>query len=243
MTLPYWLREAVAACNEPSSPEFPRKMDGVSRALNVYVVETIKGLTYEKVDAWLAAVQGRQTHKYVKRHMHGCMAPAVGESGFLFCDGADRPHVRRFTVAHELGHYVLEHLLPRQRAHRALGKPALKIFDGGQQPPAADALYGILGNITLRPSSFMDRDAQGDPERGEIDEAEYRADRVAFELLAPEEHVLPRVKGLSRTQAVAVLETEFGLPDTKARAYAHLLLGSEHPGFRIREYLGEGDDE
>lgn len=241
MTIPYWLKEAVAACKQPYSPGFPRKMDGVSRALNVFVEDEIRGLTYDKVDAWLARLEGRRAHAYVKRHMHGCMVPDE-DRGYIFCDGADPIHVQRFTVAHELGHYVLEHLLPRQRALRAFGKPALKIFDGGKQPPAADALYSILSDVSLRPSSFMDRNAQGEPDRGEIDEAEYRADRVAFELLAPEEYVLPKLKGLPRAQAVAVLESEFGLPDTKARAYAHLLLGTEHPGFRIREYLGEGGD-
>jgi Zn-dependent peptidase ImmA (M78 family) len=238
---PRWLQEAVAACKEPYSPSFPRMMNRVWVLLVVHV-EPMPQITPEKVKTWLSKAGLRVDHSYFERHMHGCMA-ADGGFGFIFYDSTDEAHVQNFTVAHELGHFVLEYLLPRERAQLALGERALQVFDNGHEPSAGEALYSILGGIPLNQDSVMDRSAEGEIERGAIDEAEYRADRVAFELLAPAEYVLPRMKGLSREEAVTLLETQFGLPRLKARAYAHLLLGSENQGFCIRKYLGGEDDE
>ncbi|EPX57064.1 hypothetical protein D187_006818 [Cystobacter fuscus DSM 2262] len=235
------MQEAVAACKEPYSPSFPRVMNRVW-VLRVVHVERIPRITPEKVKIWLSKLGFRVDHSYFDRHMHGCMAVGRG-FGFIFCDSTDEAHVQNFTVAHELGHFVLEYLLPRERAQLALGESALQVFDKGREPSAGDALYSILAGVPLQQESVMERSDEGEIERGTIDEAEYRADRVAFELLAPAKYVLPRVKGLPRDEAVALLETQFGLPRLKARAYAHLMLGSEHQGFCIRKYLGEEDDE
>jgi Zn-dependent peptidase ImmA (M78 family) len=205
-------------------------------------VEPLARITPEKVKDWLSQCGLRVEHSSFERHMHGCMAAAEG-TGFIFYDSTDEAHVQRFTVAHELGHFVLEHLLPRERALHALGESALQVFDKGRDPPPGDALYSILAGVPLHQESVMERSAEGEIDKGAIDEAEYRADRVAFELLAPAEYVLPRVKGLPREEVVALLELQFGLPRLKAHAYAHLLLGSEHQGFCIRKYLGGEDDE
>jgi hypothetical protein len=68
-----------------------------------------------------------------------------------------------------------------------------------------------------------------------IARAEVDADRLAFELLAPESDVLPRVERIperERREAVeALLQERYGLPATPATHYATLLVPESSPSF------------
>jgi hypothetical protein len=97
---------------------------------------------------------------------------------------------------------------------------------------------------------LMDRTPSGTIGCGRISGSEFRADRLAFELLAPEEAVLAEASasgfastaGDDAAAARAVLVEVFGLPVPSARQYAHFLttVGERRPS--IRSWLGMDSD-
>jgi len=141
--------------------------------------------------------------------------------GFLFLDANDPPAERRFSVAHEVAHFLRDCDDLRRRAVRALGPVALEILDG-RRPTADERIAALLRNLSLGPHAhLMSRTAAGRPADDAEREAERRADRLAFELLAP--------AGLLAEEAafsalVVRLEAAFGLPPAAAREYAQQLL-------------------
>jgi hypothetical protein len=239
--IPPWVQEAVKACKLPPSSSFPRRMDKLWM-LPVTVVR-LPGLTTQRVEEWFSARQLRVEASTFVRELHGCMVAQEGK-GFLFYDPSDSEEVQTFTLAHEIGHFVLDHLLPRAKAVEAQGKSILPVLNGRRPATTEESLSAVLSRAPLNfQIRLMDRSASRAITQGRIDAAEYRADRVAFELLAPAEHVWPRVRGLPRAEATAVLKSQFGLPPGKARTYARRLLGPEKKGFSLREYLGMEEEE
>jgi hypothetical protein len=237
----HWLEEAVRACKLPPAATFPRRMDKLW-VLPVTVVR-LPELTPQRVRDWFSQRKLEVGAPTFERELHGCMVAEEGK-GFLFCDSTDPVDVQHFTLAHEVGHFVLEHLLPRARAVGALGKDILPVLNGQRQPSSQEAVSAFISQVPLGTLvRLMDRDSSGAIATGRIDIAEHRADLVAFELLAPAKHVLPRIRGLPRAKVNAVLESHFGLPARKARAYARILLGPKERGFSIREYLDEEEGD
>ena len=138
-------------------------------------------------------------------------------SGFLFLDANDPPDERRFSVAHEVAHFLRDFDDLRRRAIRALGPVALEILDG-RRPTADERIAALLRNLSLGPHAhLMSRTAAGRPADDAEREAEQRADRLAFELLVPAELLAGETTLASR------LETAFGLPRAAAREYAEQL--------------------
>jgi hypothetical protein len=227
-----WLREAVKDCGLPASAVFPRDLaEDIPLVLPLTVVP-LPGLTPRRGLEWLVS------HKCA----HGGLVPtndlkhgftvAHAGVGVLFLNSADPPDEQRFTLAHEVAHFVLDHLQPRSRAVHARGKSILPVLDGRQEPTVADQLFSVLERIPYRThSNFMDRNDKRLPRTGQVMESEQRADRLAFELLAPRQELLPLLNHAGREELEAELISRFGLPVAEARTYARWLL-SERPSRR-----------
>lgn len=218
-----WLQEAVKACRLPSVPSLELLLKRVGVLLPL-LLEAQPGLTSGHVRLWL--MKNRRAHGALpgkSRRLHGCMVAHAGK-GVLFYDSADDENQQRFTLVHELAHFVLDHQLPRARAVRVFGRDILPVLDGRSVPSPHESLFSVLERIPLGVQvRLMERNASGDPCTGRAMEAELRADRLAFELLAPEEEVLPLLRNASREEAGAELVSRFGFPEREARAYVRLL--------------------
>src|SRR5205814_1190745 len=70
---------------------------------------------------------------------------------------------------------------------------------------------------------LMERDGQGNPASAAIAAAEERADRLAYELLAPAEHVLATHRRPDRRDLTGTLQASYGLPALQAARYARIL--------------------
>jgi hypothetical protein len=68
------------------------------------------------------------------RRLRGCLVAYHG-CGLILLDAADPPDERRFTLAHELAHFVIDYLAPRQRAVDALGAAILPVLENGAWQP------------------------------------------------------------------------------------------------------------
>lgn len=174
------------------------------------------------------------------RRLRACLLARAG-GGTILVDANDSPQEQRFSLAHELAHFLRDYWRQRQRASRRLGPRILEVLDGKRPPEEHERLHGLLGRVSTAPHThLMTRDATGTP-TGAVALAEDEADRLAYELLAPaeavlgtlrdpgfrlaNEGVLPRLEHQAlRTKVVALLDSTFGLPTLQAVRYtAHLL--------------------
>jgi hypothetical protein len=239
-----WLDEAVKASRLPPATMFPRELaDEVELYLPVSLVP-LPGLSCHQVRDWLARRNNfRVDVPEQDRPIHGCMVAHRG-LGFIFCEERDPAEVRRFTLAHEVAHFVLDYLLPRMKALAAFGEDIRPVLDGERPLGVLAGLSAMLKRIPLGVQvRLMDRDSSGAICSGKVDAVEHRADRLAFELLAPAAQALPLLAGLPRTRATEELASRFGLRRRDAEAYARVLLGPEHRPFSIQKYFPDGEEE
>lgn len=180
------------------------------------------------------------------RRLRACLIARVGY-GFIFLDGSDADDERRFSLAHELAHFILDYLDPREKVLEFLGDAGHEILDGQRAPTAEERLRGVLHSVKLNIYlHLMERTSTGIVERFQVLKAEDRADRLALELLAPQKSVLARLaeKGVDWRSATAhtlVRETlmqEFGLPEAVAEPYGQMLVMHQQQPTSFRQWLG-----
>jgi hypothetical protein len=215
----FWQR-----CGEPET--YPRSLvQSVSIALPIALI-FLPRLHLSKLESWL---QQRDIHYQFRcqdRVLRGCLV-AFGGQGFVFVEGADPDDERRFTIAHEVAHFMLDYWLPREKAAKLLGPEITDVFDGLRSPTFAERVHALLANLNAGVhTDLMERSNATD----EVWKVEDCADRVAMALLAPPDAVLesadvsaPRFE--QRRQATeAALCNQFGLPACIAHSYAYTLL-------------------
>lgn len=161
------------------------------------------------------------------RSVHGCIVVLAGH-GILFVDGADNAAELRFTIAHEIGHFLADHLLPRRKALAHYGDDILDVLDAKRQPTERERWSSILGGLQLDGyRSYLPR-GEGDDSGLELWRVESRADRIGAALLAPPGLVLSAARGYGyserRKNAIHALTSTFGLPLAPAIQYAEALL-------------------
>ncbi|MBU8897914.1 ImmA/IrrE family metallo-endopeptidase [Corallococcus sp. M34] len=239
-----WLKQAVAVSGLIPPKTFPR--DLMLEAPHVLPITFVglRGLTVAGIEQWLARRGLNCPVGSTSRKVHGLMVSHRG-AGILFHDLDDAEDERRFTVAHELAHFVLEQRLPRARAARRFGPGIHAVLDDQRPPTPAESVSAMIDHTPLSPQlDLLERGAQGEILQGHIRKAERRADQLAFELLAPANRALDVVNGTSADEGVAKLTQTFGLPREAAERYACLLRPSLHaPRFSMAEFLNGTEDD
>jgi hypothetical protein len=228
-----WLADAAESFWERAGrvPPFPRDLDAiVPMALPVAVV-LLPALTLDRVEAWLDRRGCGYRFPCAHRRLRGCLIAHAGY-GIAFVDGADAPPERRFTLAHEAAHFLLDYQRPRQRAIAKLGPTIVDVLDGRRTPTRTERIDAVLAACPIGVHThLLDRDGGYDAAIASIED---RADRLACELLAPAAEVSPRaaVGDLAHD-----LRETFGLPDPIATGYARRLLRERGAGPSFVEWL------
>jgi hypothetical protein len=215
-------------CGESES--FPRTLEqAVQCAFPVSVVKLPK-LQLAQIETWFARRNTKYRFGCASRAVRGCLI-AYGGKGFIFIDDADTPDEQRFTLSHEIGHFLVDYWMPRQKAISKFGASVTEVLDGLRQPSIEQRLHALLGSIRLGVySELMTRADSVETSQSEIWNAESRADRVAMALLAPPEDVIEKTdvsqaKYADRIQTITqTLTDEFGLPASVAGLYGGELL-------------------
>ena len=208
---------------------FPRSLEQlVSLALPAKLIK-LSHLKLHTIENWLTSRGAVYRFNCRSRAVRGCLV-AYGGQGLIFIDETDPEDERRFTIAHEIGHFIIDYLLVRETAISKFGDRIVEVFDGLRQASVTERVHALLAGASLGVyTNLMERDEVGGLELWEVED---RADRVALALLAPPEEVLSesdtsflrfqqRLEGM-----VSVLHEHFGLPTSVANPYAWSLLES-----------------
>lgn len=216
---PIWVEELAARFWAAGSapPAFPRDLTrAVTAALPVSVID-LPALRLGGVCDWLARCGVRCPLAEPDRLLRACLF-ASGGAGFVFLDRDDPPAERRFSLAHEVAHFLRDYDAPRRRAAKALGSEVLEVLDGRRPPTPAERVHAVLRQVPVGPHAhLLRRDADGEARSPAERAAETAADRLAFELLAPAELLADK---RDRRVIERRLRDEFGLPDGAACDYA-----------------------
>lgn len=211
---------------------FPRSLErSVALALPVALAK-LPHLMLQGIERWLEQRGAAFSFNCRSRAVRGCLI-AFGGQGLIFVDGADPDDERRFTIAHEVGHFIIDYWLVREEAILKFGEGIAEVFDGLRPPGVTERVHALLVGARLGVyTELMERDGEGGSAQAKIWDVEDRADRVALALLAPPDEVLSRVDTSATTfeerQAtmVSTLREFFGLPKAVAYPYANSLLVS-----------------
>ncbi|MDT0264336.1 ImmA/IrrE family metallo-endopeptidase [Jatrophihabitans lederbergiae] len=219
-TLPGWLGQGIDRFwGENAGPEqFPRDLQlPILINLPVAIIE-IDDLTVANLDQWLQVHQLPTFAAVANRPLRGCLAAYAGV-GILFVDRSDDHDQRRVTVAHEIGHFVLDYLLPREDVARR--RPdLLAVLDGERAPTDAERFDALLADVPVGfHTHLLERDAHGGHLSSATAQVEDRAERLALELLAPMRSVMRETATAADSRAV--LRERFGLPAGLATRYAN----------------------
>lgn len=188
-------------------------------------------LSLARVEAWLAERGVPYGFGEADRHLYGLLVVYRG-TGFVFLDGSDPEEERRFTLAHEVAHFLLDYLRPRRRAVERLGEGVLEVLDGLRLPTVQEEVAGVFAAVDVAPHvHLLGRDGDAGSRHLAVSGAEERADALACELLAPASAVQAALEEANVTRhyfscvatAQALLRERYGLPDVVADGYARRL--------------------
>ncbi|MGK7933182.1 MAG: ImmA/IrrE family metallo-endopeptidase [Microcystaceae cyanobacterium] len=170
--------------------------------------------------------------------LHGCLVAYAG-GGHIFLDETDSLNEQRFSLAHEVAHFILDYQQPRQKAIAEAGQEIVEVLDGIREITIDERITAILSNITIGPYiNLIERLQDGTLSSSQSIEIEDRADRLALELLAPADEVRQSVEKngliqssiLKKALITDILSNNFGLP---------LKIAEEYNKWLYREWYGD----
>jgi Zn-dependent peptidase ImmA (M78 family) len=230
MSVPQWAAELTRAfwVEAGMTEPFPRTLRRpVARALPVSIV-LLPRLRLDGVHTWLRENGVPCLCDERDRPLRACLAARRG-IGLIFLDGTDGEEEQRFSLAHEVAHFLRHYRHPRQRACQRLGEQVAEVFDGERAPTEQERVHALLRSIPLEfHLHLMRRGPRCEVVNAAAARAEEEADLLAYELLAPAADVLRRigmVQGVAgRVRLTAALQSDFGLPTEQAADYSRRLL-------------------
>jgi len=226
-------------------PNFPTDIAYAAMcALEVYVEEVVD-LTTVTATSRMQGDGIRVPDGVRERRVHGCLA--VGRrGGTILVEKNDDAAQKRFTIAHECAHYILEVRTNQERAAIRLGHDFSGVLHGLREATPIERIDARLNNVRSGALvHFMDRTATGGYGCGAIHEAECLADDLAVEILAPRAELIESLSsfgpmGFSESLRAArrIAERRFGLPETIAEWYADRVVWQLKGGPSTAERFG-----
>ncbi len=224
---------------------FPRDIARAALYALPMSIFPIERLTLGKAAEWLRRRSIDLSPTGPDRPLRGYLVAHMGNAHVLV-EALDPPDEQRFTVAHEVAHFILDYWLPRQQVQQRLGKAALEVMDGLRPPTLEERLSAVLAGVNIGVHShLLERGPDGGLPCSAVIKSECQADLLALELLAPRAAVMARLKRYDGQPYAALvrhatdtLERDFGIPRDIARDGAARLVRDWKHSPSIRERLG-----
>jgi len=207
---------------------------------------SLSELTLAGIDKWLNDRGIRIPVALSDRHLHGFLLIRNG-SGFMFINGTDSEEERKYTIAHETSHFILDYKIPRDTAIEKLGKDIGAVLDGIRPPTVHEQVNGLIKEVSLDTfTHLLEKEGDGSFESFKVFNAENSADLLALELLAPFSEVMKVVQDGKRKipfevfdqQCLDLLVSVYKLPHPIARQYSKRLAYLTTGGPSILSKLG-----
>jgi hypothetical protein len=213
------------------APEAARRRADVEAAVAwvaPLAVVGLPGLDSRQARSWLAEQGVPLGDDVAHRPLRGLLLAARG-AGIVLLDETLPGPERRFTVAHELGHFFLDYQQPRERVLRE-APSLLAVVDGLRPPTSTERLQAVLARVPLGVHAhLLERDELGGA-AADVETAEDAASQFALELLAPWPAALDAARavlgdrrapyGELLAEVTADLAERFWLPRARAAARA-----------------------
>jgi hypothetical protein len=231
------------ACQQKSPPY------DISRAVSLLFpidIVCLCELSLEKIEKWLEKRGIKMPIDVNDRYLHGFVLAAKG-NGFIFINGTDPEDERRYTIAHEISHFILDYKLPRDKVIEKLGESIAEVIDGLREPTIEERVSGLVKNVIVRPfTHLLEKEGDGSFETISIYNSESKADALALELLAPSTEIIRLVSNekeksifsVFSEKCVDILINSYGLPSPIALQYALQLAYAVTGGPSIMNKLG-----
>jgi len=206
----------------------------------------IKNLSISKIEEWLIAIGLKDNFDIPDRRLHGVLI-IKGDSVAMFIEDDENPIQQRFTVAHEVSHYLLDYQIPKEKAILALGKEIEDVLNGNLPANNTQLALSVIKGINIDPYSFLiEKTGNGSFEDWKNFNSENEADYLALELLAPRIRIINETfsstKRLSYSQftrkSQEILIEKYRIPSDIARQYASQLAYSVTSGPSFLDKMG-----
>lgn len=197
---------------------FPRNIErAIAMNLPLAVIK-MPSVTTGGVKKWLKNRRAVLSLPDDRRDLMGCLVAYQG-SGIVFVCGADDPEDQRLTVAHEVGHFLVDYRFPRLQVIQALGETIAEVLDGLRQATPAERANAVLSHVRLGAHvHLLPRRGRDEDSDACVGYAEERAHRLGLELVAPRQLIIVLMRqlaaqGITSTEVVSSkLAVYFGLP-------------------------------
>jgi IrrE N-terminal-like domain len=202
----------------------------VNLALPIDIV-SLSELSLKKIQSWLIERKVFFDLEIDDRLLHGFILISRG-TGFIFVNGTDTEQERRYTIAHEASHFLLDYKLPRDNAVKKLGETILEVMDGLREPTIRERIDGALSSVMIKPfTHLLEKVGDGTFNNFEVLNSENDADALSLELIAPCLSVIkdtnPYKTKISfydfKNKCYQVLRSKYQIPDSIAEGYSSKL--------------------
>ncbi|OJY92693.1 MAG: hypothetical protein BGP13_19220 [Sphingobacteriales bacterium 40-81] len=217
--------------NAGGNNTFPCDITGAVNLVLPIDIVSLSELSVNKIQSWLNERKVFFDLEIDNRLLHGFILIARG-AGFIFINGTDTEEERRYTIAHEASHFLLDYQLPRANAVKKLGDGILEVMDGYREPTIEERIDGTLTSISIKSyTHLLEKIGDGTFDNTEILNAENGADELALELLAPHSIVIkdtnPNRNKISfydfKNQCYQILRNKYMIPASISEAYSSKL--------------------
>ncbi len=213
-------------------------------ALPVSVME-IADLTTSTAADYFELPQDEHIPSAGERNLHGCIAVRP-RGATILVEIHDEDAQKRFTIAHEVAHYIIEVHRHQERAARMMDDGYVEVLYGSRKATPNERIDACLYNVRSSPiTHFMDRTPSGEYGCGQTLRAECAADLLATEILAPRATLMDSLSPHRRLPfrqlvdtAIHLSEHRFGLPSAIAESYGNRVIWQWRGGQSISEKFG-----
>ena len=178
--------------------------------------------------------------------LRGFMLAADGK-GLLFLNGGDPRDEQRYSLAHEIAHFLLDYYLPRLRTIEILGSGICEVLDGHRHATVDERVHAVLAAAPIGMYEYrLCKAADLGSAPAIHDESEAAADELAVELLAPFNAAIKQMKGFRaddnfgafQSRLRAKLIKVFGLPVFAAEGIAAVYAGRCGRRKTFKQWIG-----
>ena len=223
----------------------PANIEYAAKSALEVSIEEVDGLTVSKAISLFRGAERSNRADMSERRLRGCVS-VTPKGAIIFVEERDDEAQRRFTVAHEVAHFILEVKSRRERAEARLGRGSVDVLNGLRNATRTELIDAWLHEVRLDPIlHLMDRAPDGGHQCERTRDAECVADDLAVEMLAPRAEMANAVLslgslGFSETldKAGRIAERRFGLPKQIAERYAGRLVWQVKGGPSSAERFG-----